>query len=338
MGFRETLVHLFIPHHTNNHRAKVLHIDSLAVYLLFFVIFNFLTSTVHHSAPQVLGYATDIYVDQLLSATNAQRTASGLEPLQLNSQLSQAAALKAQNMLSENYWAHNSPSGKTPWVFINQSGYRYTIAGENLAKNFSNSQGVVDAWMASPSHKDNVMKPGYRDVGFAVVNGTLAGEETTLVVQMFGSSTYSASQKPATPLAQARSATSLPVVASPTVILVFPTVTIAPEATIQPTAIPLAAIANPSPSVAPEQPQVAGNKDIISRFAGISVKPAFDLGFLNKAIVFMFFGAMLALLTIDAIVIRQKRVVRVSGHTFGHLLFFGAMLLISLWSSSGSII
>ena len=89
-------------------------------------------------------------------------------------------------MFEKGYWAHNAPDGATPWDFIHGEGYRYTYAGENLARDFSYSKDVVDAWMASPSHRDNLMRPEYQEIGFAVVNGTLNGSETTLVVQMFG--------------------------------------------------------------------------------------------------------------------------------------------------------
>lgn len=180
------LRHFFIPHQTNNHRAKALHIDSLLVYVLLFALFNLGIRAVHTAAPDVLGYATDINIQQLFADTNTQRQEAGLEPLTLNQTLSKAAADKATDMFANNYWAHNSPIGRTPWDFITGAGYHYAVAGENLAKNFSDSQGVVDAWMASPSHRANLLKTNYRDVGFAVVNGTLNGEETTLVVQMFG--------------------------------------------------------------------------------------------------------------------------------------------------------
>jgi hypothetical protein len=141
-------------------------------------------------------------VEQLLTDTNAQRKAAGLQPLTLNPELSAAAAAKASDMFAKNYWAHNSPTGATPWDFIIGSGYHYTVAGENLAKNFSDSQAVVDAWMASPSHRANIVKPTYEEIGFAVVNGTLNGEETTLVVQMFGASPGApvAAKPPAEPL------------------------------------------------------------------------------------------------------------------------------------------
>lgn len=182
------VTHFFFPHTSNNHRAKALHVDTLFVYLVLFVIFRFGLQTTHRMFPDVLGYATDIHVEQLLASTNQKRQEQGLSPLSLNEKLSAAAAQKAVDMLSKNYWAHNSPDGKTPWDFIVSSGYRYTVAGENLAKNFSNSAGVVDAWMASPTHRDNILKSSYQEVGFAVVNGVLNGEETTLVVQMFGAS------------------------------------------------------------------------------------------------------------------------------------------------------
>lgn len=190
------LRHFFLPHHSNNHRAKALHIDSLLCYVLLFAIFNLGIRIIHREFPGVLGYATDIRVDALLTSTNAQRSSIGLNPLKLNAALSQAAAAKAQDMFTNDYWAHNNLQGKTPWSFIVDSGYRYTIAGENLAKNFSTSDGVVSAWMASQTHKDNIIKPGYQDVGFAVVNGILNGEETTLVVQIFGAGGSPIAAKP----------------------------------------------------------------------------------------------------------------------------------------------
>ncbi|EKD90091.1 MAG: hypothetical protein ACD_32C00026G0001, partial [uncultured bacterium] len=89
-------------------------------------------------------------------------------------------------MFSENYWAHFAPSGKTPWDFILNAGYKFTFAGENLAKNFTSSDAVVKAWMASPTHRDNLLNPKYQDIGIAVAEGNLNGQKTILVVQEFG--------------------------------------------------------------------------------------------------------------------------------------------------------
>lgn len=175
---------LFIPHEENNFRAKSLHTDFLSVYLViaFLMMIAFKQGSIHN----VLGFATDISVEKLAQLTNEQRQKNNLSPLTLNSTLSLAAQRKAENMLQENYWSHYSPDGKTPWDFILGAGYKYEYAGENLAKNFLFSNGVVDAWMNSTTHRDNILKREYTEVGYAIVNGVLNGEQTTLVVQEFG--------------------------------------------------------------------------------------------------------------------------------------------------------
>jgi len=175
---------LFIPHEENNFRAKSLHTDFLTVYLVvaFLMMIAFKQGSIHN----VLGFATDISVEKLAQLTNEQRQKNNLPPLSVNSALSLAAQKKAENMFQENYWSHYSPEGKTPWDFILGAGYKYEFAGENLAKNFLFSSGVVDAWMNSPTHRENLLKKDYTEVGYAIVNGILNGEQTTLVVQEFG--------------------------------------------------------------------------------------------------------------------------------------------------------
>jgi len=175
---------LFVPHEENNFRAKSLHTDFLSVYLViaFLMMMFFRQGRIHN----VLGFATDISVEKLYHLTNEQRQKNNLPTLTMNSTLSLAAKRKAENMFQANYWSHYSPEGKTPWDFILGAGYKYEYAGENLAKNFLFSNGVVDAWMNSQTHRDNLLKKEYTDVGYAIVNGTLYGEQTTLVVQEFG--------------------------------------------------------------------------------------------------------------------------------------------------------
>lgn len=183
---KELISHFFIPSEKNNLRAKALHHDFLSFYLLIALIMVFLVKGPFGQFKNVLGFATDISVPKLYELINQQRQSNGLPQLTYNEALAQAAAGKAQDMFAKNYWAHYAPDGATPWNFILASGYQYEYAGENLAKNFLFSQNVVDAWMASPTHRENIMRGDFSDVGFAVVNGVLNGEETTLVVQLFG--------------------------------------------------------------------------------------------------------------------------------------------------------
>lgn len=185
----DTVHHYFIPRHTNNYNAKLLHHDFLTVYLFFALL---VTVGVTHLKSQgnVLGYATDVTAQKLYELTNKERAAHNLSTLQYNDNLSDAARQKGADMFEKNYWAHYGPQGETPWDFILESGYQYEYAGENLAKNFLFSDDVVSAWMDSPTHKENILRKEYTDVGFAVTNGVLNGEETTLVVQMFGAPLY----------------------------------------------------------------------------------------------------------------------------------------------------
>jgi len=177
--------HFFIPKHKNNYKAKALHVHILASYMLFFIAFGFIVNQVQ-SLNNVLGYATDITVEKLLELTNEERKKEGLQALTYNKQLESAAQKKGADMYEKNYWSHYAPDGTTPWSFILGTGYKYEYAGENLAKNFMFSDGVVDAWMKSPTHRENILREEYDEIGFAIIDGVLNGEETTLVVQLFG--------------------------------------------------------------------------------------------------------------------------------------------------------
>lgn len=182
---KDALRHFFIPGESNNFRAKAIHVDFLTYYLIFALFFTvvFKKAGNFHN---VLGFATDISIQKLYTLTNEERQKQNLSVLSLNEKLSLAAQKKAEDMFSKNYWAHYAPDGEAPWDFILASGYQYEYAGENLAKNFLFSQDVVSAWMASKTHRENIEKKEYTEIGYAVVNGILNGEETTLVIQMFG--------------------------------------------------------------------------------------------------------------------------------------------------------
>lgn len=205
------LHHFFVPKEHNNFRARALHLHMLASYLVFFLALGFFINLIQAKS-NVLGYATDITVEKLFKLTNEERTKEGLTPLTQNSLLAQAAEKKGRDMFARNYWAHYGPDGTTPWSFILSTGYKYEYAGENLAKNFMFSDGVVQAWMDSPTHRENILRPEYREIGFAVVNGMLNGEETTLVVQMFGTPLAGESgvaNQPAAPSAEEQTAPAL---------------------------------------------------------------------------------------------------------------------------------
>ena len=134
-------------------------------------------------------FASDITQTNVLQLINDQRIKNGLEPLKENLELDQAATLKTKDMLNRSYFEHYA-HGMTPWDFINMSGYNYLYAGENLAMDFNSSEGMVSAWMNSPTHRQNILSPDYNDVGIGIVKGAYTENgtrhETVMVTNMFG--------------------------------------------------------------------------------------------------------------------------------------------------------
>jgi len=195
----DTLQHLFHPRPSNNRRARVLHPEALIFVLGITLSSLTLVQLVAHQSDRlgaILGYASDITVEQVVALSNAERAKSGLPALRFNATLSQSATAKASDMFSNQYWAHTSPQGKEPWDFFRTAGYGYKVAGENLARDFSTTPDMMTAWMNSPTHRANIMNSRYEEIGIAVVNGTLNGIETTLVVQHFGSPAQAVAQIP----------------------------------------------------------------------------------------------------------------------------------------------
>ena len=134
----------------------------------------------------------------LVNLTNQERKSLGITSLRENSNLNQAAYLKAKDMLNNDYFAHTSPSGLTPWYWFDKTGYKYQYAGENLAIDFIDSEELFEAWDNSPSHRENIIDTNYTDIGIAVVSGEFKGSQTTVVVQLFGSPTRALAKEPTT--------------------------------------------------------------------------------------------------------------------------------------------
>lgn len=176
-----------------------------------------------------LAYATNLSHSGLLQATNSHRSSNGQASLALNSQLNSAAQAKANDMVARNYWSHNTPDGQEPWVFVNNAGYKYLKAGENLAYGFSDSTSTVNGWMNSASHKANMLDSSFQEVGFGFANSENfngSGPET-VVVAMYGKPQTLAS----TNQAPAPAPTPTPVAAQPTAEASSPPVeTVAPTA------------------------------------------------------------------------------------------------------------
>lgn len=127
-------------------------------------------------------------VKEVIEVTNQSRSLNGkLPPLKENSKLNSSAQKKLDDMLNLQYFEHVSPSGVSVSDLAKGSSYEYIIIGENLALgNFKDNKALVDAWMASPGHRANILSNKYTEIGVAVGHGMYQGRDTWLAVQHFG--------------------------------------------------------------------------------------------------------------------------------------------------------
>ena len=320
MRLARSLRNLFLPHESNNHRAKLLHPSSfLAIKLGLIGIQLVLNFAVFSGLPGILGYAANIAPSEVIRLTNEKRTAVGLNPLTENATLSQAAQAKGVDMLNKDYWAHVSPDGVQPWAFFSNAGYKYRYAGENLARDFSNPSSAVDAWMASPTHKDNLLSGKYKEIGIAVVEGDLGGVDTTIVVQFFG--TRYGDTLPTQPVAELPAATEAPTVAPLAVVV---SETPVPTPTMSPSPIPTS-----SPELAIVSAPTEGVQD-----QGVLISP-FSA---TKGVSLVVVGLLLVVMVVDAAVTSRRRIRRIGGRTFAHLSFLGMILAIIIILRAGQIL
>jgi hypothetical protein len=102
------------------------------------------------------------------SLTNSQRSSNGLNGLNVNLKLMNAAQAKADSMVSEGYFDHTAENGTTGWDYIINAGYSYESAGENLAASNEDDEAVINGWLNSPTHRANLLNSAYTDVGYGI--------------------------------------------------------------------------------------------------------------------------------------------------------------------------
>ncbi len=127
-----------------------------------------------------------IYASVLATLANDGRQVEQTPELTISDLLTEAAQMKANDMVAKNYFAHNSPEGLTSWYWFDLVGYDYQYAGENLAVNFTESADVNQAWMNSPLHRANILNKKFTEIGIGTATGTYDGRPAIYVVQMFG--------------------------------------------------------------------------------------------------------------------------------------------------------
>ena len=322
MKTADKIFHLLVPRESNNQKARLIHSPVLMLIIVKLIIFQIALQLMPASGLKVLGYAANISPEEVVRLTNEKRQQNGLPPLQLNEALSRAALAKGTDMINKGYWAHVSPDGIEPWKFFLDVGYKYRYAGENLARDFSDPNSAVEAWMASASHRENMLSPKYKDIGVAVVEGKLDGVETTIIVQFFGTNYYDT--LPSVPVAEAGAATESSPTPAPTNQRQEPETTPAPVARSYPSPTPSSVIVGAPGPTSPPGP--VGKRVLISPFST------------TKSVSLLVVGLLLNVLVIDGLVASRRRISRIGGRTFAHLAFLGMILAIAIILKAGQVI
>jgi len=178
----------FIPHEGNDYRPYFLHgknARTIVILLLLLELIVFMIPTLTFVGVFNNSNLATVIPVVLTTLINEERTHGQLENLTVSPILDQAAQMKAEDMAKKSYFAHTSPDGQTMWNLLDTVQYRYDYAGENLAINFTDSQDVVIAWINSPTHRANIVKSSYREVGTGLATGIYEGKETLFVVQVY---------------------------------------------------------------------------------------------------------------------------------------------------------
>lgn len=123
---------------------------------------------------------------EIIQLSNQTRNRLDRPELKSNYLLTNAAQMKAEDMAKMRYFAHTAYDGTVAWDYINEVGYSYETAGENLAITNENAEAVINGWLNSPTHRDNLLNTNYTDFGSGTAYyGDYQGHQNTTVVVAF---------------------------------------------------------------------------------------------------------------------------------------------------------
>ncbi|HEX7832413.1 MAG TPA: CAP domain-containing protein [Thermoanaerobaculia bacterium] len=125
--------------------------------------------------------------ETVVERMNIERAENGLGPLKIDPRLAKAAEDRMRDMEEGGWWSHESPEGRSPFVWLSVRAYDYEHAGENLAAGFETASLLMTSWMESPGHRANILSPNYDECGIAIIDGsTIRPANGKSIVVLFG--------------------------------------------------------------------------------------------------------------------------------------------------------
>lgn len=112
----------------------------------------------------------DTLENQVVDLVNRERLSRGLRPLALNWEVARVARYKSEDMDRNNYFSHQSPIYGSPFDMLRSFGIRFSAAAENIARGQTTAQAVVNSWMNSTGHRENILSSAYTEIGVGYSN------------------------------------------------------------------------------------------------------------------------------------------------------------------------
>src|SRR3989344_720722 len=312
----------FIASETNNYSPPALSYKAFLIYGLLMILLRlFLGTLPAHSAA--------VESQTLMDMINSERSSRNLTVLAQNSSLRTAAGQKSQDMIDRDYFAHVDPDGNYVWPKIIAAGYgQYKILGENLAVDFVTSEGMIKAWLDSPTHRANLLHSDFLEQGLIALYGDFQGRYTNLTTSLFGARASGVQTPPAPP----------PPAPSPNPIPTPKPAPSAPKPAPPPAAKPT--LPQPTPAVTPTPVEKQDSTSTplatadLSALSGSFTLPEIALN--TKAInisrvLFSILGfIILSVLAVDSVIILQHEAVVIRSHSSSHLFNLMLIVLVSI--------
>lgn len=109
------------------------------------------------------------YAEEILALVNKERSAAGVSPLMLNMTMTAAAAKRAEEITE--YFSHDRPDGSSCFTVFDEYGLSWSYVGENIAFGYNSSESVMDGWMNSEGHRNNILSPDFTELGVGYCDG-----------------------------------------------------------------------------------------------------------------------------------------------------------------------
>ena len=128
----------------------------------------------------------EMNTEGIVRFTNIKRKKFKLEELKINENLIKLANSRIEDMQRLNYFAHTNPEGIGLKQFVSKIEYNYLIVGENLSMNYYDNEEVVTAWMNSETHRNNMLRKEFDEIGIAYGDVTINNKKVFIIAMILG--------------------------------------------------------------------------------------------------------------------------------------------------------